>query len=257
MIEGSGLIAQAFMREGAQRLHDTCIYAAGVSNSCCRDSYEFLRERERFEAVVAACPADTRFVYFSSCSIDDPSVRDTAYVQHKLRMEARVRRCPRHLILRLPQVAGRTPNPHTLLNFLHQRMTRGQRFQVWAGARRNIIDVADVAHITLYLIRREDAQGETVNVANPHSTGMLDIVRAMERVLDIRAEFDLIDRTSGAHIDVSRIEAALRRCGIRFGDAYLARVIDKYYGDERSRTVAIPAGMPLRPSLFLSPAWQL
>jgi nucleoside-diphosphate-sugar epimerase len=257
MIEGSGLIAQAFMQAGAQRLHDTCIYAAGVSNSGCRDSYEFMRERERFEAVLAACPADTRIVYFSTCSIGDTSLSATAYVQHKLRMEARVRRCPRHLILRLPQVAGRTPNPHTLLNFLHERMLRGEHFQVWAGAVRNIIDVADVARIALDLIAREQAQGETVNVANPFSNGMLEIVRAMERVLDTSAEFDLLDRTSGAQIDVGRIEAAIRRCGIRFGDAYLARVIERYYGEERGRTVAIPAAIPLRPSLFPSPAWQL
>lgn len=257
MIEGSGLIAQAFMHEGAHRLDDTCIYAAGVSNSGCQDSYEFMRERERFEAVFAACLADTRIVYFSTCSIEDPALHASAYVQHKLRMEARVRRCPRHLILRLPQVAGRTSNPHTLLNFLHARMQRGERFQVWAGAVRNIIDAADVARIALDLIRREDAQGETINVANACSNGMLDIVHAMERVLDTRAEFDLLDKTSGAFIDVGRIEAAVRRCGIRFGDAYLARVIDKYYGDERGRTVVMPAGMPLRPSLFPSPAWQL
>ena len=104
---------------------------------------------------------------------------------------------------------------------------------------------------------REDAQGETVNIANPFSNGMLEIVHAMERVLDTRAEFDLQDRTSGAPIDVGRIEAAILRCGIRFGDTYLARVIEKYYGEERSRTVAIPAAIPLRPTLFPSSAWQL
>jgi nucleoside-diphosphate-sugar epimerase len=228
-----------------------------VSNSGCRDSYEFMRERERFEAVLAACPADTRIVYFSTCSIGDPSVRASAYVQHKLRMEARVRRCPRHLILRLPQLAGRTPNPHTLLNFLHERMLRGERFQVWAGAVRNIIDAADVARIGLDLIVHENAQGETVNVANPCSNSMLDIVRAMQHVLDTRAEFDLLDKGASATIDVSRIESAIRRCAIRFGDAYLERVIERYYGDEQGGLAAMPADIPLHPTLFPSPAWQL
>jgi nucleoside-diphosphate-sugar epimerase len=257
MIEGSGLIAQAFLHAGRRALAGSCIYAAGVSNSGCRDAYAFLRERARFEAVVAACPADTRIVYFSTCSIEDPSVRDSAYVQHKLRMEARVRRCPRHLILRLPQVAGRTPNPHTLLNYLHERMLRGERFQVWAGARRNIIDVADVARITLDLVQHEAAEGETLNVASPHSSGMLDIVRTMERVLDTRAVFDLLDRHSGAAIDVSRIEAAIRRCGIRFGDAYLARVVEKYYGEPCDAAAGMPAFRPPHPALYPSPAWQL
>lgn len=254
MIVGSGLIARAFMLGGGHAFDDTCFYAAGVSNSGCRDEREYLRERVRLEQAISECSAGDRIVYFSSCSIADPAMRDSAYVQHKLRMEDIVRARARHLILRLPQVAGRTPNPHTLLNYLHARIARSERFHVWGGAMRNIVDVEDVVRIALDLIATEGANAETINVANPRSSGMLDIVQAMERVLETRAVFDILDRSSGAAIDTGRIAASIRRCGIAFGSAYLDRVVEKYYG--RYELGTVPGFHPYRPAVFPVAAWQ-
>lgn len=254
MIVGTGLIARAFIQGGAQAFDDTCFYAAGVSNSGCRDEREYRRERDRLEEAIAACSPGDRFVYFSTCSIEDPAMRDSAYVQHKLRMEDVVRACPRHLILRLPQVAGKTPNPHTLLNHLHSRIARSERFHVWGGAIRNIVDVEDIVKIALDLIAKEDANAETINIANPRSSGMLDIVQAMERVLETRAVFDILDRSSGAAIDVARISASIRRCGIAFGNVYLDRVVAKYYG--AYELDAVPGFHPYRPAVFPVAAWQ-
>jgi nucleoside-diphosphate-sugar epimerase len=254
MIVGSGLIARAFIQGGAYAFDDTCFYAAGVSNSGCLDEREFQRERMRLDQAIADCPPDDRFVYFSTCSIEDPAMRNSAYVQHKLRMEDVVRERARHLILRLPQVAGKTPNPHTLLNHLHARISRSERFHVWGGAIRNIVDVEDIVKIALDLIAKEDANAETINIANPRSSGMLDIVQAMERVLDARAVFDILDRSSGVAIDVARISASIRRCGIAFGHAYLDQVVGKYYG--AYDLDAVPGFRPYRPAVFPAAAWQ-
>lgn len=263
MIIGSGLIANAFIQGGAHDFGDTCFYAAGVSNSVCKDEREYLRERERLDAAMAECSDGERIVYFSTCSIEDPAMRDSEYVQHKMRMENLVRERDKYLILRLPQVAGRTPNPHTLLNYLHARIARSERFHVWGGAMRNIIDVEDVVKITLDLISTEGANAETINIASTHSSRMLDIVRAMERALDTRAVFDILDRGSGASIDIGRITASIRRCAIAFGDAYLDNVIGKYYGECSMEkyygvysNVAVPAGRPHQQTVFHQPGWQ-
>jgi len=106
---------------------------------------------------------------------------------------------------------------------------RSERFQIWAHARRNIIDVDDVARIALDLIDVEHAAGETINVANTHSSGMVEIVRTMEQVLGHRAIFDAVERGSAYPIDTQRIAAALQRCGIGFPETYLRTVIEKYY----------------------------
>lgn len=257
MIIGSGLIASALGRGGADALGGTCFYAAGVSNSGCRDEREYLRERTRLESVLAGTPASERIVYFSTCSIEDPASRNSEYVQHKIRMENLVRERARHLILRLPQVAGNTPNPHTLLNFLYERITRSERFHVWGNAMRNIIDVEDVVKISMDLIATEGANGETINVASPHLLMMLDIVHAMERVLCARAVFDILDKSSGGRIDIVRISDSIRRCAIAFGDSYLDGIIAKYYGAHDDEMYAFPACLFNRQPAFSSPVWQL
>jgi hypothetical protein len=249
MVVGSGLIAKAFIRVGANAFVGNCFYAAGVSNSGCNDEREFRRERERFDAVMAGCHASDRIVYFSTCSIEDPSAQDSEYVKHKIQMENRVRSRARYLILRLPQVAGKTPNPHTLLNYLHARIVRSERFNIWSGATRNIIDVDDVVKITLDLITREGANAETVNIASTRSIRMLDIVHAMERVLGTRAVFDILDKGSMVPIDTGRILSSIRRCGLIFGDAYIGGIIEKYYG---TYCFGMEAALPVSPSVWQS-----
>lgn len=229
MIIGTGLVARAFVPY-LQVLAGACVYAAGVSNSSCIDPREFERERKRLLDSIAAASTDCLFLYFSTCSVDDPATRENPYVRHKLAMEQLVRQRQRHLIVRLPQLAGFTPNPHTLLNYLHARIARSERFAIWRRATRNIIDIDDAAGIVADLVATEKACGETINVANPRSYGIFDVVRAMEDRLGHKAIFDIIDRGGGYAINIDRTQAALHRCGMAFPDDYLRRVIGKYYG---------------------------
>jgi nucleoside-diphosphate-sugar epimerase len=229
MIVGSGLIARAFATY-EDALGDACVYAAGVSNSSCTDPREFERERQRLLAAMGALSADTLFLYFSTCSIEDPATQGSAYALHKLAMERLVAQRPHHLIFRLPQLAGATPNPHTLLNYLYARIVRSERFAIWSGASRNIIDVDDVARSATDLVTAERACGEIINIANTHNSSIVDIVKAMEAVLGHPAIFDIIERGAGYAIATDRIQASLLRCRIAFSGDYLHRTIRKYYG---------------------------
>ncbi len=229
MIVGSGLIARAFAGTGNLPVK-VCFHAAGVSNSLCIDPEEFERDRARLQSTLETLGnSETLLVYFSTCSIADPSQRENAYVQHKAALEALVRGRARHLVIRLPQVAGRTPNPHTVLNYLHARISRSERFDLWKNAARNIIDVDDVYAIVIDLIRTESVVGETIDVAAPRSTPMSEIVSAMERVTGRKAIYRTVDRGAMWNVDTSRIDAATRRCGIHFDEAYLDRTLRKYY----------------------------
>lgn len=231
-IIGSGLLATAFQGV-AEHLGNACIYAAGVSNSGCSDLREFAREQERLLAALDRQPAETLFIYFSTCSIDDSSARTSPYVAHKINMESIVAARGRYLVFRLPQVAGTTPNPHTLLNYLFARIIRSERFEIWGGATRNIIDVNDIVHIAIDLIRTEHACNETINIANTRRYSMPELVTTMGRVLGHTPIYDVVDKGHSYHIDVSRISAALKRQHLVFNDNYLEQVIQKYYGQWR------------------------
>jgi nucleoside-diphosphate-sugar epimerase len=228
MLIGSGLLATAFAKTFSHR-DDVCIYAAGVSNSSCVERSEFDRERVRLgEALKRWRPAQL-FVYFGTCSVGDPDAKGTQYVLHKLAMEELVAAHQNHLILRLPQVAGRTPNPHTLLNYLHAHISRSEAFQLWLKARRNIIDVDDVVAISRKLFESNSRQSNVFNVANTVSYSMPEIVNAMERTVGKPAIYKPVERGTGYDIDTSAIVPILPLAQVEFGPDYLQRVVNKYY----------------------------
>jgi len=230
MIVGSGMLARAFAPHFAND-PGVLVYAAGVSNSGCIDDREFAREEASFERSVAQIGVRATVVYFGTCSAEDPAARATPYVRHKLRMEARVREQPQHLVVRLPQVVGRTPNPHTLLNYLHARIARSERFALWTGARRYVIDLDDVVSAVLYLFAlRESSPARMLNVANSRSYSTREIVGALERATGKQAIFDEVARGSDYTINIDEALPLFAAAGVRFDDGYLDRVIRKYYG---------------------------
>lgn len=228
MIIGSGLLARAFIPVQAS-LKDVCVYAAGVSNSSCSYESEYQRDSSRLQATLADTPDSKLFVYFSTCSIVDPGSVDNRYTRHKFELEALVRQRRRFLIARLPQVAGNTPNPHTILNYLYARIVRSERFDLWRFARRNIIDVEDVAKITVDLIEQGSGDHDFVNIANSRDYSMEEIVAALEATTQHAAVFNSIEKGAEYHIDTSTIAESIRRCGISFDDGYLRRTLEKYY----------------------------
>ena len=212
MIIGSGVIANALRdRNGVVQ------YAAGVSNSQCEDADEFKRDRDRLQSHLGA---KGLFVYFSTCSNSE-----SEYVAHKRQCEDMVRERGNYLICRLPIVAGKTTNPHTLLNYLHSRIARSERFDLLPEARRNVIDVVDIGFIVHWLLK-SGAANETVNVAAPMDYSMRDIVKSFEQLLCKRA---LVREHPGGQeppIDVSRIADA----PVSWDGDYLDEILWKRYG---------------------------
>lgn len=228
MITGSGLLARTFAPDFANA-RDVWVYAAGVSNSGCKDPAEFDRERMRLSNALAEAADAKAFVYFSTCSIGDPAAVNSDYVRHKVAMEGLVAAHPGFIIARLPQMAGHTPNPHTLLNYLYARISRSERFVAWKNATRNVMDVEDVQAAVARLVDGPDRQ-ITVNVANPLGNSVSEIVHTLEKVTGKTAVVDWRDTGAGYAIDVGALSPIYRELALRFDNEYLLRTIRKYYG---------------------------
>lgn len=228
MIVGSGLIANAFSKQFAN--HPAYwIYAAGVSNSQCVDADSFARERLQLTDALQSSQSADAFIYFSTCSVYDPLALHSAYVQHKLEMERLVLSHARYLIARLPQVAGRTNNPNTLLNHLYSKICNDDHITSWRHASRNIIDVDDVALILTEILSDPSARQLLVNIANPRSCTVMEIISAMEHAIGKRALTSEKDAGSRYEIDTTYISPIAKKLGIAFGHDYLVTVINKYY----------------------------
>ncbi len=196
---------------------EVTFYAAGVSNSEATDFRDFEREVERFHA---SLNPERTLVYFSTCMTGN-----TPYAKHKAMMEDLVKRQPKWLILRLPIVAGRTSNPHTLLNYLYSRISRSERFVLHAKARRNVIDVGDVVQIAEWLLN-DEVRNEVVNVASPTDYPITQIVSEFEHLTGKQAVIDMTLQGSGSDIDIERLAGS----PVDFGRNYLRRTLTRYYG---------------------------
>lgn len=227
MIIGRGLVATAFAAEW-QDDPFTAIVAAGVSHSGETDPAAFAREEALLDEVMAM-PSIRHIVYFGSCAVGNPAERQTPYLHHKARMEGRILADPRGRVFRLPQVVGEGGNPHTLTNFLRARIESGELFDVWARAERNLIDIRDVATLGTYVLRHPDDYPRMMPLADVRSTNMLEIVRAMEAVLQRQGNYRILDQGVSFPIDTRDCERAAAACGVPLGEGYLLRLLGHYY----------------------------
>jgi nucleoside-diphosphate-sugar epimerase len=228
MIVGTGMLASAFVPLAQRQGKRLCVYAYGVSNSRCIDPVAFMREAIALKESLDR-QRDAIFLYFGTCSVDDPEMQRTPYVLHKLRMEDMVAEHDKGIVVRLPQVVGSTRNPATLLNFLANHLINGTPFDLWVKARRNIIDVADVVLIVEQMLADKSFQGRVVNIANPISYSMPEIVSTMEDVLGRKAVYREVDKGSVYAIDITSASAWMDNAGVRIDQDYLASVIMRYY----------------------------
>ncbi len=225
MIVGRGLLAQRFAAKFADD-NGVVVFASGVSNSGERNDAAFDREAGMLQAALTR--AEGRFVYFSSCGVAASSLA-TPYMRHKSRMESLVLSYADGLVLRLPQVVGRTANPHTLTNFLSAKIMAGERFDVWANAERNLIDIDDVFAIACAHIDTTSG-GQAVSIASDDTLPMPRIVEIFESVIGRSALYDTVDAGEPMPIE-NRVSSVLAKSlGIYLGRGYTETTIRKYYG---------------------------
>lgn len=228
MVIGSGLIGRAFFRTFLLDRR-TVIFASGVSHSKGSNAAEFARERTLLQRSLKA-NAGMLFVYFSTCSVYDPTECESPYVKHKLAMEAVVMDLSsNYLIFRVSNVVGHSDNPTTIFNFLVQHIRNESPFDLWKEATRNIIDVQHVVEIVTFCIRAHNGAGQIINIANPFHYKVLDIARKMESYFKKAGNFRLIDAGSSFRIDTGISDHVAKQIGITFEGDYIGRLLKKYY----------------------------
>lgn len=226
MIEGKGMIAKSFEKYKDNK--KIFIFASGVSNSQEINEDAFLREKNLLEKRLTEFQ-DSIFVYFSTCSIYDPSMINSNYVQHKLEMEKTIMQYSKcFYIFRLPQVVGKTNSP-TLVNYLVNRITNEQSFDIWKGSTRNLIDVEDVFKIANFIIEKQIFLNEITNIASSKSYYIKEIVLLIENILGIEAKYSCIDKGASYKIDTQKIYDITKELLISFNDEYMSRIIRNNY----------------------------
>lgn len=226
MVVGNGMMAHAF---GAfESRADVVIFASGVSDSTETRAAAFRREEELLRQTRASNP-EALLVYFGTCSVDDPDRRETAYVRHKLAMEALIAASAHPwIVFRLPLAIGPIHRSPTLANFLHGKILRGESFEMWARSTRYPIDVDDAARIVSRIVSDRSMWRRTINIAL-RCFHVAEFVRILEQITGRKATYNLVQKGGHYELGCPEVAALTREMGLDASEAYLERVLRKYF----------------------------
>lgn len=226
MVIGNGLMAKRF--SAYQTNPGVIIFASGVSDSKTTDPLAFAREINLVETTLKKYP-EAVFVYFSTCSIYDPFLKGRPYITHKIAVEKQIAESGNpFMIFRVSNVAGPIGNPKTIFHFLANAVKNGLPFDLWMHAYRNLIDVDDVFALVDYLVRQNSVQN-IINIANPVSFHLPEMVGVMEFYFRKKAHFQKVEAGDFFHIDTAQVEEIAGPAGVDFDGDYLRRLLSKYY----------------------------
>ena len=231
-IIGSGFLANSFKKhENLFKKLNISIYAAGVSNSLCQSKNLFKKDKDRLVDFSKQMNKKNIILYFSTCSIDDPSRNNNEYIKNKLIIENFIKlNFEKYLIIRLPEVVGNTKNENTLIKFFFNKIQNRQTFNLWTKATRSVIDIDDAIKILIDLLSNKKMSNKIINIANPLKYSAIEIVRTIEKLISKEAQYNLINEGDlNWKIDVSQISKSIKNCKIDFNNDYLKNVLKKYF----------------------------
>ena len=186
-----------------------------------------MREAELLENIVTQ-NKDAVLVYFSSCSMYDPSAKETKYVLHKIAMENFIQKnVKKYLIFRISQIVGNTTN-NTLINYLIKSIKAKNRIAIWKNSMRNLIDIDDVYSIVSYILDNKTEVNQVIHIANSQNMWILDIVKQIENILKISAIYDLEDKGAEYLPIPNDLEKYLFLLSVMFGNDYYLQLFKKY-----------------------------
>jgi len=191
MIIGNGILANALQFYDKE---DVVFFASGVSNSLEKEASQFEREISLLKSVIIQNP-DKRLVYFSTCSIYDPTKTESPYVIHKLTIEKLIAElCQQFIIFRVGNAVGHGGNSNTLINFLKNSILSENKLKLHSNARRILIGTDDIAlFISRYM---KDFDNEIINLAYPYQYSLYEILSQLENHLRRKANYEAIEEGS-------------------------------------------------------------
>lgn len=216
------------------------VAAFGVSVAAGIPEADFAREATRLYELISRCERrQERLVFFSTAAAamyavpgkagteDGPVFPSTAYGRHNLALEAVLAASPiDYLVLRLTHVVGPAQHAQMLVPSLVRQVQSGV-VRLYRGARRDLIDVADVVTVVDRLLAT--GVGRTVvNVASGTAVPIERLVDHVEAELGLRADREYVSEVASQPVSVARLHRLVPEAAMIGRDDYYRRVLSKY-----------------------------
>lgn len=227
MVVGNGLLARAF--EHYKDDDQVIIFASGVSNSKETREEEYDREHE----LIKTMPKDKLLIYFSTCSVYDPTNQKSRYVRHKMHMERMVQwQSARNIIFRLPNVVGPTDNPHTFFNYFKNKILSGDELSVQLLASRHLIDIKDVSDLCTLIIEKEKKVSTPfriqMEIGFNNEASVEDITKIMLQILNKDNKVNIEGMGSNYNFPKNQCEEYMKEFNYIVPENYNYNLLKKY-----------------------------
>ena len=202
------------------------IFASGVSNSKEQNNSCFEREINLLIDKHSK-NLDKKFIYFSTISIDDKSLSNSKYINHKINVENIIsKNFNNYIIFRLPNIVGNTDNNNTFFNFFKNKIKNNEEIQIQKDAFRYIIDMDDVTK-HLQPIIDSKLKNKTINICFDDKVKMIDLIENFEKIMNVNANKKIVD--GGCDYIVNNEEfMSLIKPYYKKNDLYIFQTIEKY-----------------------------
>ncbi len=218
------MIASIFKKYA--NVNDIIIFASGVSDSSEIKNVEFIREKTLIKNTITQYK-NKQFIYFSSCSLEDKELKNTPYHAHKKEMESLIqKKLKNYIIFRLPNVIGFGGNTANIINFLINKVKGNEEFVIYKNATRNIIDIEHLYQIVSYILDNRFYKNKTINIAYDNNTNIIDILNVIEKLLNIKAKFKIVDKGYNLKMDNDDIKYIMQILNIK--QPSLSTLLKKY-----------------------------
>jgi len=227
MIVGNGFLAKEFLKRHDD-FTDSLVFARGVSNSDCIDLDEFKREKKSLEYSLKLLN-NKKLLYFSTLSIDR-ELDQSEYSRHNLDMENFIKQnVDNYLILRVPNLVGRSQNKAQLIPFLVDSMSNLGKVSIYKNNFRSLLDVEDLVCISNFL-NRSVKSNQTVKLIMDNNISVEKIVDILISILSFEdIKIDYISKTE-KRLEIDKKSFSLIHPILGSVNLNPYQILHKYYG---------------------------
>jgi nucleoside-diphosphate-sugar epimerase len=131
------------------------------------------------------------------------------------------------MILRLPQVIGKSNNNLTLINYFVNSINNYHNIYLQKNATRYFIEIQDLVLIVEKISNNENNFNKIHNIAIPIKYTILEIINTLEKILRKKAKFEFVEGGINYTLDIIAIENILQNVGIVYDRTYLEKSLFK------------------------------
>jgi len=190
VIIGNGLVAKSFKRE-KKFFKNIIVFASGLANSKNINNKEFDREKKLLKKFLNI--KKKKLIYFST--LDIFRKKKNAYMKHKINIENILKKKKNILIIRLPQLIGKSNNNHTIFNFLNFNLRINKKIKIFVNYYRNFIDVEDLIFYVKKLIKNK-INFNIINIYNKKSIKIVSLLKIFKKQGIIKNKIFTLDKTN-------------------------------------------------------------